>query len=88
MAPLHIAGRAVGPGSPVFIAAEIGINHNGNMDLARRMIDAAADAGADAVKFQNYRTEDFVSDRALTPMEIRSLMRTNRPYLPESIAAN
>lgn len=66
MTPLQIAGRAVGPGQPVFIAAEIGINHNGDMDLARRMIDAAADAGADAVKFQNYRTEDFVSDRSLT----------------------
>ncbi len=66
MAPLHIAGRAVGPGQPVFIAAEIGINHNGDMTLARRMIDAAADAGADAVKFQNYRTEDFVTDRSLT----------------------
>ena len=65
MAPLHIAGRAVGPGQPVFIAAEIGINHNGDMNLARRMIDAAAAAGADAVKFQNYHTEDFVSDRSL-----------------------
>lgn len=65
MVPLHIAGRAVGPGQPVFIAAEIGINHNGDMNLARRMIDAAAGAGADAVKFQNYRTEDFVSDRNL-----------------------
>jgi N-acetylneuraminate synthase/N,N'-diacetyllegionaminate synthase len=48
------------------IAAEIGINHNGDMSLARRMIDAAADAGADAVKFQNYRTGDFISDRTLT----------------------
>jgi len=66
MAPLHIAGRALGPGQPVFIAAEIGINHNGDMGLARRMVDAAAAAGADAVKFQNYRTEDFVSDRSLT----------------------
>lgn len=64
-APLHVAGRLLGPGHPVFIAAEIGINHNGDMDLARRMIDAAADAGADAVKFQNYRTEDFVTDRSL-----------------------
>ncbi|MSQ55900.1 MAG: N-acetylneuraminate synthase [Betaproteobacteria bacterium] len=65
MAPVHIAGRAVGPGQPVYIAAEIGINHNGDLELARRMIDAAAGAGADAVKFQNYRTEDFVSDRSL-----------------------
>lgn len=44
----------------------MGINHNGDLDLAHALIDAAAEAGADAVKFQNYRTEDFVADRALT----------------------
>lgn len=48
------------------LIAEIGINHNGDLDLAERMIRAAAGAGADAVKFQNYRTEDFLSDHALT----------------------
>ncbi len=57
--------RTIGAGEACFIAAEIGINHNGDMELARRMIVAAAEAGADAVKFQNYRTEDFVTDRAL-----------------------
>ncbi len=48
------------------LVAEIGINHNGDMALAETMIRAAATAGADAVKFQNYRTEDFLSDHALT----------------------
>lgn len=48
------------------IAAEIGINHNGDPELARRMIDAAADAGADAVKFQSYRTHEFLADRELS----------------------
>lgn len=57
--------RSIGAGEACFIAAEIGINHNGDMELARRMIVAAAEAGADAVKFQNYRTEDFVTDRTL-----------------------
>jgi N,N'-diacetyllegionaminate synthase len=66
MTLLRIASRSVGPGSPALLAAEIGINHNGDMALAHRMIDAAADTGADAVKFQNYRTEDFLSDRSLT----------------------
>lgn len=47
------------------LVAEIGINHNGDMALAKEMIHAAAEAGADAVKFQNYRTEDFLSDRSL-----------------------
>lgn len=41
------------------------MNHNGDMDLARRTIDAARASGADAVKFQNYRTEDFISDRSI-----------------------
>jgi len=62
---VHIGDRTVGAGAPSFIAAEIGINHNGDLDLARAMIDAAARAGADGVKFQNYRTDDFVSDRSL-----------------------
>lgn len=48
------------------VIAEIGINHNGDMALAKKAIEAAAQAGADGVKFQNYRTEDFISDRSLT----------------------
>lgn len=46
----------------VFIIAEVGLNHNGQFDLAVRSIEEAARAGADAVKFQNYRTEDFLID--------------------------
>ena len=66
MKPVQIAGRSVGPGAPVFIVAEIGINHNGDTDLAKRTIDAAVRAGATSVKFQSYRTEDFIPDRTLT----------------------
>lgn len=66
MRPIDVGQRKVGPGAPCFIAAEVGINHNGDMALARRMVDAAADCGVDAVKFQNYRTEEFLSDRSLT----------------------
>lgn len=62
---INIGSKTVGPGAPCFIAAEIGINHNGDMELAERMIRAAAEAGADAVKFQNYRTDDFIADRSL-----------------------
>jgi len=65
MTAVRVGTRLVGDGHPCLMAAEVGINHNGDMDLAHRSIDAAADAGADAVKFQNYRTEDFVSDRSL-----------------------
>jgi N,N'-diacetyllegionaminate synthase len=66
MRVVRVGKRLIGEGQPTFVAAEVGINHNGSMDLAHRAIDAAADAGADAVKFQNYRTEDFLSDRSLT----------------------
>ena len=51
MEKLTIAGRVVGPGEPPWVIAEIGANHNGDMALCRRLIDAAQEAGADAVKF-------------------------------------
>jgi N,N'-diacetyllegionaminate synthase len=66
MKSIRVGAREIGGGAPCFIAAEIGINHNGDLALAHRTIDAAADAGAHGVKFQNYRTEDFLSDRSLT----------------------
>jgi len=47
------------------LIAEVGINHNGDLNLARQSIESAARVGANAVKFQNYRTEDFISDRTL-----------------------
>jgi len=65
MRAIRVGDRTVGEGQPCLIAAEAGINHNGNMNLAHRLIDAAADTGADAIKFQNYVTEDFVSDTSL-----------------------
>ncbi len=49
---INIGNRLVGERQPTYIIAEIGINHNGNPEIARRLIDAAAKAGVDAVKFQ------------------------------------
>ena len=49
--------RAVGPGSPTYLIAEVGSNHNADLGLARRLIEAAAAAGVDAVKFQLFRAE-------------------------------
>lgn len=48
-------------GSPVFIIAEAGVNHDGSVDKALRLIDIAADCGADAVKFQTFRAEETVT---------------------------
>jgi len=47
-----------------FIIAEAGVNHNGSIDLAKQMIDVATEAGADAVKFQTFKTENLVSKNA------------------------
>jgi N-acetylneuraminate synthase len=57
--PVPIAGRPVGPGHPCLVIAEVGINHNGDLELARRLVRVAAEAGVDAVKFQK-RTVDVV----------------------------
>ncbi len=49
---------------PVFIIAEAGVNHNGDMGLARDLVHVAAESGADAIKFQTFKGESFVSTRA------------------------
>jgi len=65
MQPVKIGDRLVGPDQPAFVVAEIGINHNGDLDLAKKLIKAAVESGCDAVKFQK-RTVDVV----YTPEEL------------------
>ncbi len=57
---------SIGEGRPVFIIAEAGINHNGRVKMAKRMIDTAKQCGADAVKFQTFKAEEFISSPAQT----------------------
>ncbi|MBI2936088.1 MAG: N-acetylneuraminate synthase family protein [Chloroflexi bacterium] len=62
---LRIGKRLVGPGQPCFFVAEIGINHNGDLNLAKRLIDAAVEAGCEAVKFQKRTVEVVYSPEEL-----------------------
>lgn len=63
-AALDLAGRRVGGGEPCFVVAEAGVNHDGDPELAHRLVEVAAAAGADAVKFQTFRPEGLVSPAA------------------------
>lgn len=60
----QICNRIIGQGEPCFIIAEAGVNHNGNINIAKRLIDAAKEAGADAVKFQTFSAEELVTRNA------------------------
>jgi N-acetylneuraminate synthase len=66
MADFHIGNHPVGPDEPTFIIAEAGSNHSGDLEIAKELIDVAADAGVDAVKFQTFRAENlYVDDREM-----------------------
>ncbi len=56
---VRLGSKVIGPGKPCYVIAEIGINHNGDIDIAKRLINVASGAGCDAVKFQK-RTVDVV----------------------------
>jgi N-acetylneuraminate synthase/N,N'-diacetyllegionaminate synthase len=60
----EIDERRIGVSAPVFIVAEAGVNHNGNPALARRLVDAAAECGADAVKFQTFTVDALLTREA------------------------
>lgn len=71
---MKIDSRLIGKDCQAYIIAEIGINHNGDLNVAKKLIDAAVDAGADAVKFQK-RTPEIV-----TPKNIQKRIRYNTPW--------
>jgi N-acetylneuraminate synthase len=59
-----IGSRRVGPGEPCFVIAEAGVNHNGDLTTALRLVDVAAEIGADAVKFQTFKADKLVTAEA------------------------
>ena len=65
MPTIKVADRQIGDGHPGFIVAEAGLNHNGDLHIALRLIDAAKQAGADAVKFQKRTVEAILTREAL-----------------------
>jgi N-acetylneuraminate synthase/N,N'-diacetyllegionaminate synthase len=64
MQVIDLGVRKIGCGQPCFIIGEAGVNHNGDLDLAKRLVDAAVEAGADAVKFQTFQAAKLISSAA------------------------
>ena len=62
---VKVGRKYVGGEAPVFVIAEVGINHNGDINIAKQLIDAAADAGADSVKFQKRTIEEILTREGL-----------------------
>ena len=57
---IQLGEKVISRHSPVFIIAEAGVNHNGDIEVAKQLVDAAVSAGADAVKFQTFKTDNLI----------------------------
>lgn len=71
MSETLIANRLIGPGHPTFVIAELSANHNHDLARALASIDAAAEAGVDAVKFQTYTADTITIDSDAEPFQVR-----------------
>ncbi|MDP7525537.1 MAG: N-acetylneuraminate synthase [Dehalococcoidales bacterium] len=81
MIGIEIGERMIGEGEPCFIIAEAGVNHNGDNELAKKLIDAASVAGADAVKFQTFRAEELTTADAEKAVYQRQGTGLNEPQM-------
>ncbi len=76
--PLMIGNREIGSGGPCFVIAEAGVNHNGDVALAHRLVDVAADAGADAVKFQTFDPDKLAAkDAAMAAYQVANIGKSD-----------
>lgn len=81
ISPVKIGNHLVGPSHPCFVIVEAGVNHNGDMRLAHKLIDAAVKAGADSVKFQSFVSEELVTSEApKAEYQIKTTGGTNSQY--------
>ena len=59
---IEISNRRIGSTYPTYFIAEAGLNHNGDINLAKKMVDEAKNANSDAIKFQTYKSENFLAE--------------------------
>jgi len=91
MRKIRIGDKIVGHDEPCFIIAEAGSNHNGSLEQARKMIDVAAESGADAIKFQIFKAESLYSKytpefsylKGKNPYELIKSIETPREWIKE-----
>ncbi len=73
---VKVSDRMIGDNHKAFIIAEIGLNHNGDIDVAKRLIDEAVDAGADAAKLQSYKSKNRVAKYGKTSRYVEKILGT------------
>ncbi len=78
---MKLGNKIIGEGHPCFFIAEAGVNHNGDINLAKKLIDVAKNAGADAVKFQTFKTEYIVTKHAKTAAYAKKESNTQHELL-------
>lgn len=76
--PFQINGRSIGPGHPAYLVAEMSANHGGSLDTALALVDAAAEAGADAIKLQTYTPDTLTLDSDAEPFRLRGTLWDGR----------
>jgi N-acetylneuraminate synthase/N,N'-diacetyllegionaminate synthase len=81
MDKIRISSKLIGKDQPTFIIAEAGINHNGDIRIAKKLVNYAKNAGADAIKFQTFKTENLVTKSLdLVGYQIKNIKHKNSQY--------